>query len=97
MTAVGRPLESIEGLILHNVAAAPVTLDGRKGLRLTMSDEARREQRQVEQLAKIRDLEFSNGVIEVELAGAPAKGAVALWLDAGTIAHFRNLSVTPDK
>ena len=173
-------------------------------------DEARREQRQVEQLARIRDLEFSNGVIEVELAGAPApdapagargfvgiafrvqpsndtydafylrptngratdqerrnhsaqyishpawtwsrlrqetpskyesyvdlvpgvwtkikievrgnvarlfvhdheqptlivndvktgaqaKGAVALWLDAGTIAHFRNLSVTPDK
>jgi hypothetical protein len=204
------PLESIDGLILHNVAAAPVTLDGRKGLRLTMSDEARREQRQVEQLATIRDLEFSNGVIEVELAGAPApdapagargfvgiafrvqpsndtydafylrptngratdqerrnhsaqyishpawtwsrlrqetpskyesyvdlvpgvwtkirievrgnvarlfvhdheqptlivndvktgaqaKGAVALWLDAGTIAHFRNLSVTPDK
>jgi 3-keto-disaccharide hydrolase len=203
-------LESIDGLILHNVAAAPVTLDGRKGLRLTMSDEARREQRQVEQLATIRDLEFSNGVIEVELAGAPApdapagargfvgiafrvqpsndtydafylrptngratdqerrnhsaqyishpawtwsrlrqetpskyesyvdlvpgvwtkirievrgnvaqlfvhdheqptlivndvktgaqaKGAVALWLDAGTIAHFRNLSVTPDK
>ena len=204
------PLESIDGLILHNVAAGPVTLDGRKGLRLTMSDEARREQRQVEQLATIRDLEFSSGVIEVELAGAPApdapagargfvgiafrvqpsndtydafylrptngratdqerrnhsaqyishpawtwsrlrqetpskyesyvdlvpgvwtkvkievrgnvarlfvhdheqptlivndvktgaqaKGAVALWLDAGTIAHFRNLSVTPDK
>jgi hypothetical protein len=71
------PLESIDGLSLHNVAAAPVSLDGRKGLRLTMSDEARREQRQVEQLARIKDLEFSNGVIEVELAGAPAPDAPA--------------------
>lgn len=26
--------------------------------------------------------------------GAAAKGAVALWLDAGTLAHFRNLTVT---
>ena len=71
------PLESIDGVILHNVVAAPVSLDGKKGLRLTMSDEARREQRQVEQLARIKDLEFSNGVIEVELAGAPAPDAPA--------------------
>lgn len=27
--------------------------------------------------------------------GATAKGALALWLDIGTEAHFRNLSVTP--
>jgi hypothetical protein len=26
--------------------------------------------------------------------GAQAKGAVALWLDAGTVAHFRNLTVS---
>jgi hypothetical protein len=26
--------------------------------------------------------------------GAKAKGAVALWLDLGTVAHFRNLTVT---
>jgi hypothetical protein len=71
------PLDSSDGLILHNVAATPVTLDGRKGLRLTMSDEARRAQRQVEQLASITGLEFSNGVIEVELAGAPAPDAPA--------------------
>jgi hypothetical protein len=25
--------------------------------------------------------------------GAQGKGAVALWLDTGTLAHFRNLSV----
>ena len=71
------PLESIDGVILHNVAATPAMLDGKKGLRVTMSDEARREQRQVEQLARIKDTEFSNGVIEVELAGAPAPDAPA--------------------
>lgn len=27
--------------------------------------------------------------------GAAARGAVALWLDIGTVAHFRNLSVRP--
>jgi hypothetical protein len=28
-------------------------------------------------------------------SGANAKGAVALWLEPGTVAHFRNLKVTP--
>jgi hypothetical protein len=79
------PLESNNGLILHNVAAEPVTFQGKNGLRLTMSlqtsDELKRltaqqrDQRRVEQLARIADLEFSNGVIEVELAGAPAQDA----------------------
>ena len=64
------PLQSTDGLTLHNVAVEPVTLQGRTGLKLTMSEQARREQRQVEQLARIKDVEFSNGVIEVELAGA---------------------------
>jgi hypothetical protein len=27
--------------------------------------------------------------------GANAKGAVALWIDEGTVAHFRNVTVTP--
>jgi hypothetical protein len=71
------PLESTDGLALHNVAAERVTLQGKNGLRLTMSEEAKREQRQVEQLARIKDLEFSNGVIEVEIAGAPAPDAPA--------------------
>lgn len=69
------PLQSVDGLSLHNVAAAPATLQGKSGLRMTMSDAARREQRQVEQLARINGIEFSNGVIEVELAGAPAPDA----------------------
>jgi hypothetical protein len=28
-------------------------------------------------------------------SGAEARGGVALWIDAGTVAHFRNLVVTP--
>ena len=29
-------------------------------------------------------------------SGASARGAVALWLGAGTVAHFRNLTIKPD-
>jgi len=82
-------LESLEGLGLHNVAAEPATLQGKKGLRLTVSDEARRRfesrlesmtpearaQARLELLAWIEGLAFSNGVIELESAGAPAPGA----------------------
>jgi len=56
-------------------------------VRLTMSQQTsdelsrltpqERDQRRVEQLARIDGLEFSNGVIEVELAGAPAPNAPA--------------------
>jgi hypothetical protein len=74
-------LESADGLILHNVTAEAVTLEGKKGLRLTLSEDAQRrqerEQQPIQQLARIKDLEFSNGVIEVELAGAPAPNAPA--------------------
>lgn len=69
------PLQSADGLTLHNVAAAPATLQGKSGLRVTMSEAAKREKGQVEQLARINDVEFSNGVIEVEMAGAPAPDA----------------------
>jgi len=81
------PLESGKGLILHNVSAEPVTLEGKKGVRLTMSQQTsdelsrltpqERDQRRVEQLAKIEGVEFSNGTIEVEVAGAPAPNAPA--------------------
>ena len=75
------PLESIEALTLHNVSAEPATLQGKKGVRLVFSEETRRRleamtpearnQSRLEQLATIKDLEFSNGIIEAELAGAP--------------------------
>ena len=82
-TAAGQgkpfPLESVEGLRLHNVTAEPATLQGKKGLRLTLAaDAARRlggmQPGDLEQLAG-RGRLFSNGVIEAEIAGAPAPGA----------------------
>ena len=81
------PLETLAGLGLHNVAAEPATLNGKKGLRLTISEEARRRLESMtpeelakapfEELAWIEGLELSSGVIEVELAGTPAPGAEA--------------------
>lgn len=76
-------LESASGLRLHNVTAEPATLDGKKGVRVTMSEDAMRrvqsmtpeEQARFEQLAMIEGLEFANGVIEAEIAGVPAAGA----------------------
>jgi hypothetical protein len=78
-------LESPDGLGLHNVTAEPATLQGKKGLRLALSEETRRrlermipeelEKLRLEQLAWIKGLDFSNGVIEAELAGTPAPGA----------------------
>lgn len=77
------PLESAEGLQLHNVTAAPAGLHGKKGLQITASEEALRkvqvappgEPGQVSCLARIGGLEFTNGAIEAEIAGAPAPGA----------------------
>jgi hypothetical protein len=77
------PLESPAGLRLHNVVAEAATLQGKKGLRVTGSEEAQRrlqtmspdEQARFAQLASIDGLEFANGVIEAEIAGTPAPGA----------------------
>ncbi len=66
-------LESAGGLKLHNVAAAPATLAGRKGLRLTLSGTATGPD--VEQLALVDGSAFANGLIEAEIAGEPAPGA----------------------
>jgi hypothetical protein len=78
-------LESADGLVPHNVDVEPATLDGRNGVRVTFARETRRlleqlppsEQatRVVNQLASIAGLEFSNGSIEVDVAGAPAPDA----------------------
>lgn len=80
-------LETADGLVPHNVAVSPAVLDGRRGLRLTLAEATRREfeqlppaqreQRGVHQLANIKDLDFLNGIIEVELAGVPAPDAPA--------------------
>jgi hypothetical protein len=72
------PLETAAGLTLIRAKAEPATLQGRKGLRVTVSDEALRQYTpadgELNQLAVIDGLEFSNGVIEAEIAGAPAPG-----------------------
>ena len=70
------PLETTGGLRLHNVAAEPAVLEGKKGLRVTMSDETSRrlqgmtpeQQLQVEQLAPIDGLDFTSGIIEAEIS-----------------------------
>ncbi|MGH9161983.1 MAG: hypothetical protein ACRD2X_18605 [Vicinamibacteraceae bacterium] len=77
------PLESADGLELQNVTAEPATLQGKKGLQITVSEEALRRLKEnapeagpaTAQLARIEGVEFSNGTIEAEIAGAPAPGA----------------------
>jgi hypothetical protein len=68
------PLESPDGLALRNLTATPAVLQGKKGLRLTQSGDTRQPPF-LEELAILPDLVFSNGVIEVELAGVPQPGA----------------------
>jgi hypothetical protein len=81
------PLQSAAGLRLNNVTAEPALLQGKKGLRVTMSQERVEQfkqmtpeqvgdaQARVGQYAVIEGVEFGNGVIEAEIAGAPAPGA----------------------
>jgi hypothetical protein len=79
------PLEAADRLRLHNVTAQPATLEGKKGLRVTLSDEGaaqfekltpeQRAQGDIEQLVMIEGPDFSNGTIEAEIAGAVRPGA----------------------
>ena len=61
------PLESAAGVNLRNLTATPATLQGKKGLQVTSSG--------VEEVATIEGLDFDNGIIEAEIAGAPGPGA----------------------
>jgi hypothetical protein len=73
------PLTTIDGLMLIRAKAEPATHQGKQGLRVTVSDEALKEAKpgdgELNPLAVIQGLEFSNGVIEAEIAGEPAPGA----------------------
>ena len=84
------PLETAAGLRLHNVSATPATLQGRKGLRVELSEDTIKqlkamtpqEQQQKaaqlgldEELAVIEASDFGDGVIEAEIAGAPRADA----------------------
>jgi len=77
------PLVSAEGLRPHNVTVTPATHAGKRGVRVTTSADAQRrldsvppqQQSQFERLAVIEGTDFANGVIEAEIAGAPARDA----------------------
>jgi hypothetical protein len=76
-------LESTTGVTLHNVQAEPVSLEGKRGLRVTFSAAAKQrfrslspeEQARFETLAVVEGSHFTNGVIEAEIAGEPAPDA----------------------
>src|ERR1041385_6319090 len=72
-------LESVEHLRFHDATAEPAMLQGKKGLKATISEEALRRMNQTQQYCQglfwIEGLDFSNGVIEAEIAGALAPGA----------------------
>src|SRR5262245_41454999 len=81
------PLDSVAGLRLNNVMAEPAVLQGRKGLRVSTSQERMQQfkgmtpeqvqdaQTHVGQYAVVEGVEFGNGIITLEMAGAPAPGA----------------------
>lgn len=84
------PLTDATKLRPHNVSVVPATLAGKAGVRMTMADAVQRraetmtaEERQrvlasgspAEQLAVIDGVQFGNGTIEAEIAGAPRAGA----------------------
>jgi len=92
------PLDSTAGLRLHNVVAEPAVLQGKKGLRVAHSEEAVRrlqgmtgdQQAHFPQLAAVDGLEFANGVIEAEIAGAPAPGAPGDYAFVGIAFRVQN-------
>jgi hypothetical protein len=73
------PLESVERLRSHNVTVERAVLHGKRGLRATISEETLRRIERTQQYAQglvwIEGLDFSNGVIEAEIAGALTPGA----------------------
>ncbi len=73
------PMETADGVTLIRAKAEPATHQGKKGLRVTVSDEALRQYTpadgELNPLVVIDGLEFSSGVIEAEIAGAPAPDA----------------------
>jgi hypothetical protein len=82
-TGQEHPLDFARGLTLVDVQAKSVSFEGKRGLRVTISTEAKQRLAQQkdgpsaspEQLAVIDGTDFANGVIEAEIAGAPAPDA----------------------
>jgi hypothetical protein len=76
-------LATTDGLRFHNTTAEAVTFKDKRGVRVVVAPEVARRpeyvagQVEFETFAQIADVEFSNGVIEAEVAGTPAEGASA--------------------
>ena len=74
------PLRTTEALRVHNTTVETVTFKGQRAVRVAIApDVARRPEYlagtiEPEAFAHVDGLTFSNGVIEVELASAPAQG-----------------------
>jgi hypothetical protein len=74
------PLDTATGLTLHNASAQPVTFQGKKAIRVRLAEGVKPgagEAGRVDVLGLVNGAAFSNGVIEVDLAGEPAPGAGA--------------------
>lgn len=69
------PLESTNGLQLHDAVATVVTHQGKKGLRVQLAPGVATDQPHPPLLVRLDGVEFSNGIIEAEIAGVPASGA----------------------
>lgn len=69
------PLESTAGLRLVNATVEPAMLDGKKGLRVTTPPVTQGQGVTGESLVVIEGLQFTDGVIEAEIAGISAPGA----------------------
>ena len=66
------PLTTTEGLILHHAEAAAVTFEGRSALQLTApAPPATNDRNRLDHLAIVENLAFTNGTIEVDVAGQP--------------------------
>jgi hypothetical protein len=92
------PLESAGGFELYNTEAEPVTFQGKKGIRVQTSAQGAPppgagEAARLDHLVISPIHDFSNGVIEVDLAGEPGPGA------AGGARGFVGVAfrVQPDK
>ncbi|MBT5902205.1 MAG: hypothetical protein HOH58_08875 [Opitutaceae bacterium] len=68
-------LASSAGLTLHHCEGESVTFEGESALRLTYSPPPATEQQRLDHLAIVDGLDFTNGTIEVELAGQPNPNA----------------------
>jgi hypothetical protein len=69
------PLTSTAGLRPHNVAAEPAKLHGKKGVKVEALQLTPPDGTSVETMVLLERVEFSNGVIEAEIAGDVRAGA----------------------